>query len=184
MDEGWPAVPEDALETGGWELVDRTTERVFRLSPAEVVGRTLLYEDPELRERLGTGDVTRFFFATALSFRPSLPPGAAPLIESTVRRQANTAFTDRLRERGFEGVSRRDRGELETDSGTTASLSTVGARCELDGRRLDVTGWLAVWRDDGFRLAGGAYPESGADISSGDSEQYREELLSLVRGVA
>lgn len=183
MDEGWPVVPEEALETGGWELADRTTETVFRLSPAQVVGRTLLYEDPTLRERLGTSDVTRFFFATALSFRPSLPPGAAPLIESTVRQQANRSFTGRLRERGFEGISRRDRGELETDGGQTASLSTVGARCELDGRRLDVTGWLAVWRDDGFRLAGGAYPESGVDVEPDDSEAYREELLSLVKAV-
>lgn len=183
MDEGWPAVPEDALETGGWELVDRTTETVFRLSPAKVVGRTLLYEDPELRKRLGTDDVTRFFFATALSFQPSLPPGSGPFIEPTVRQQANAAFTDRLRDRGFEGISRRDRGDLETATGASASVSTVGARCELDGRRLDVTGWLAVWRDDGFRLAGGAYPESGADIDSEEPERYREELLSLVGSV-
>jgi len=183
MDEGWPAVPDEALETGGWELVGRSTETVFRLSPAEVVGRTLLYEDPALRERLGTGDVTRFFFATALSFQPSLPPGTAPLIESTVRRQANAAFTDRLRERGFEGISRRDRGKFKTDGGEAASLSTVGARCELDGRRLDVTGWLAVWHDDGFLLAGGAYPKSGADIDSDEREEYRETLLSLMSAV-
>jgi hypothetical protein len=46
----------------------------------------------------------------------------------------------------------------------------------LDGERLDVTGWLAVWRADGFRIAGGGYPE-------GIEEGYRDELLGLVRGV-
>lgn len=173
----WPTVPDERLEAGGWELVDRTTETVFRLSKAEVVGRTLLYEDPALRERVGADAVTRFFFATALSFRPSLPPGAERLIEPTVTDRAHEGFADRLRSRGFEGLTRRDQGRLRTDGGATASLSNVRAACPIDGERLDVTGWLAVWRADGFRIAGGGYPE-------GFEEGYRDELLELVRGVA
>jgi hypothetical protein len=40
-----------------------------------------------------------------------------------------------------------------------------------------------VWRDDGFRLAGGAYPNAGADIDSDEPEAYREALLSLMSAV-
>ncbi|MFC7177105.1 hypothetical protein [Halosegnis marinus] len=174
--ERWPTVPERALDDGGWERADRSTETVFDLGVASVVGRTLLYEDPALRERLGTGETTRFFFATALDFRPTLPPGAEGVIESTVANEAADSFAADLRDRGFAGLRRRRQGTLRVDSGARARLSNVRATCEVGGEQLDVTGWLAVWRDDGFLLAGGAYPEVG-------EEEYREELLSLIRAV-
>lgn len=172
----WPTVPDERLTADGWELVDRTTETVFRLSKAEVVGRTLVYEDPTLRDRLNADTVTRFFFATALAFQPALPPGAERLIESTVTERAHESFVDRLRNRGFEDLTRRDQGRLRTDDGSKASLSNVRANCTLGGDRLDVTGWLAVWQTDGFRIAGGGYPE-------GFEDGYRDVLLELVRRV-
>jgi len=54
---------------------------------------------------------------------------------------------------------------------------------------LRVRGFLAVWLDGEFRIAGGAYPESGlegllaeADVDP-DGAAYREELLALIRAV-
>lgn len=176
----WPRVPDEALDAGGWERADRSTETVFSLPMASVVGRTVLYEDPVLRERMGTGETTRFFFATALDFSPRLPSGAERLIEPTVASEAASSFAADLRARGFEGLARREQGSLRVGSGAKARLSNVRASCDIDGRRLDVTGWIAVWRSDGFLLAGGAYPESGPDV---EPDRYREELLSLVRGV-
>ena len=181
MDEGWPSVSDADLTADGWERVDRSADAVFQLPTAEVTARTVVYEDADLRERLDS-DVTRFVFATALSFQPSLMPGVGPMIESTVTRQAKRRFADDLRERGFEDLTSRDQGEIRV-GGTKASLSNVRATYELSTASFDVTGWLAVWRDDGFRLAGGAYPVAGPGIEGGAAERYRAELLDIVRAV-
>ena len=42
---------------------------------------------------------------------------------------------------------------------------------------LDATGWLAVWQNGGFFVAGGGYPHIDTE------RNYREELLTLVRNV-
>jgi hypothetical protein len=181
MDEGWPSVPDADLTADGWERVDRSADAVFQLPTAEVTARTVVYEDANLRERLDD-DVTRFAFATALSFQPPLMPGVGPMIESTVTRQAKRRFADDLRERGFEDLTSRDQGEIRV-GGTKASLSNVRATYELSTASFDVTGWLAVWRDDRFRLAGGAYPAAGPGIEGGAAKRYRAELLDLVRAV-
>jgi hypothetical protein len=181
MDEGWPSVPDADLTADGWERVDRSADAVFQLPTAEVTARTVVYEDANLRERLDD-DVTRFAFATALSFQPPLMPGVGPMIESTVTRQAKRRFADDLRERGFEDLTSRDQGEIRV-GGTKASLSNVRATYELSTASFDVTGWLAVWRDDRFRLAGGAYPAAGPGIEGGAAKHYRAELLDLVRAV-
>jgi len=181
MDEGWPSVPDADLTADGWERVDRSADAVFQLPTAEVTARTVVYEDANLRERLDD-DVTRFVFATALSFQPPLMPGVGPMIESTVTRQAKRRFADDLRERGFEDLTSRDQGEIRV-GGTKASLSNVRATYELSTASFDVTGWLAVWRDDRFRLAGGAYPAAGPGIEGGAAKRYRAELLDLVRAV-
>ncbi|WP_255197033.1 hypothetical protein [Halorarius litoreus] len=187
-----PVVPTERLDSGGWELQEETTDTVFQLPTVTVEGHTLLYEDAALRERVhertGVDQTWRFFFATALTFSPPLAPGLAPLVKSTVASEAQRTFAKDLRERGFSEV---DRGRSQTIriDGDRARLSNFRAiyPLETDGRTVDlqVAGWLAVWNGDGFRLAGGAYPEAGfqAVEEQRDAGAYRDELLSLIRDV-
>ncbi len=218
--DGYPSVPSDRLAEGGWQLQSKTAEMVFELPAVSVTGYTLVYEDGRLREaieaagiggettasgeesrRIGTdteGGVSRFFFATALSFRPSLPPAVGPAsLRSTVERQARREFTDDLEARGFEGVEYDGSQRVRTDSGEKARLRKLTATLPLDSEgtpeQLDIEGWLAVWVTDGsFRIAGGAYPiglqgvlgsHSRADHDAIDPGQFRAELLSLIRTV-
>jgi hypothetical protein len=68
-------------------------------------------------------------------------------------------------------------------------LTDFRGRYPLEEGSVDVRGYLAVWEDDGFRLAGGAYPEAGLEslLAGGDvtpdGNRYRDELLTLVRAV-
>jgi hypothetical protein len=187
-----PDVPTDRLDDGGWKLADETTDTVFELSTARVEGHTKLYEDAGLRERIrertGVDRPWRFFFATALEFHPPLASGLAPLVTPTIVTESRRSFADDLRERGFSAV---DRGRTQTIrvDGSRARLTNFRATYPLDadGETVDlqVAGWIAVWNGDGFRLAGGAYPESGfkAVEEAGNAIAYREELLELIRNV-
>ena len=190
-----PVVPTERLEADGWKLADESTETVFELPTARVEGHTKLYEDAALRDRIrdrtGVDQTWRFFFATALEFHPPLAPGLAPLVRSSVVTESRRSFADDLRERGFTAV---DRGRTQTIriDGNRARLTTFRATYPLDAADTDdgpvdlqVAGWLAVWNGDGFRLAGGAYPEAGfqAVEEAGNASAYREELLNLVRAV-
>ncbi|MFB6117080.1 hypothetical protein [Halosegnis sp.] len=179
MSDGWPTIPTERLGDG-WEQVDRTEERVFGLPTAEVIGRTVVYGDGPLRERLAA-DVTRFLFATALEFQPPLPPGAGQLVASTVATSAREAFLDDLRDRGFRDLSAQSQGRMRVDSGARARLTSVRGRYEAGGESFDVTGWLAVWNADGFRLAGGAYPAAGPGVE--EDSGFREDLFEFVRAV-
>jgi hypothetical protein len=187
-----PVVPTERLDSGGWALSEETTETVFQLPTARVEGHTKLYEDAALRERIrehtGVDRTWRFFFATALTFQPPLAPGLAPMVKSTVVTEARRTFANDLKDRGFTQV---DRGQTQTIriDGNRARLMNFRATYPLetddDTVDLQVAGWLAVWNGDGFRLAGGAYPEAGfqAVEEAGNASAYREELLNLVRAV-
>jgi hypothetical protein len=217
----YPSIPDERLAEGGWQRQSKTAETVFELPAVSVTGYTLVYEDGRFREaieaagidgeattaggesrRLGTdvgGGVSRFFFATALSFRPSLPPGIGPAsLRPTVEQQARSEFADDLGARGFEGMEYDGSQRVRTDSGARARLRKLTATLPLDSDRgpeqLDIEGWLAVWVTNGsFRIAGGAYPTGGLeavlDSHSGlgdggiDPSQFRSELLSLIRAV-
>jgi hypothetical protein len=189
--------PLDRLEAGGWELDAETTETLFSLPTATVEGHTCLYEDPTLRaavrEAGGPDHVWRFFFATAVEFSPSLSPGMAPIIKPSVVTESARRFEKDLRERGFRNVTRGSRQNVRVQSGERARLTDFKGSYPLssgtEDRSVAVRGYLAVWEDDGFRLAGGAYPESGLmDLLAGsdvtpDGNRYREELLTLIRAV-
>ena len=217
----YPSVPDDRLSESGWKLQSKTAETVFELPTVSVTGYTLVYEDSRLREaieaagiggsvptasersqRIGTeaeGGVSRFFFATALSFRPSLPPKIGPTaLRPTVEHQARRRFTDDLEARGFEEIEHGGSQRVRTDTGARARLRRLTATLPLGSdstpERLDIEGLLAVWVTDGsFLIAGGAYPTGGLgvvlDSHSGlehggtDPGQFRSELLSLIRGV-
>ncbi|WP_246985550.1 hypothetical protein [Halorientalis marina] len=224
MVDGFPTVPDQRLG-GDWRLCARTEETLFRTPTAAVVGRTLVYEDAALADALaaagtadalaraaetadggdrlvdtGDGDYWRFFFATALSFRPALAPGIGPAsMLPTVRSEALSAFTDDLTARGFEGVDRGRSQRVRTEGGDRARLTKLTARLPLGGEAptesLDVEGWLAVWTTGGeFRIAGGAYPVQGLgdllaaapadDRPPTGRAAARDELLGLVRAVA
>lgn len=200
MGADFPDVPTEALDDGGWERVDRRVETVFELSTASVEGATVLYDDARTRdavaEAVGLDRQWRFFFATALTFRPPLAPGIGPaMILPTVRSEAQSAFADELQERGFENVQRGRRERVRVDSGDRARLQQYSARLPLQGvdATLSVTGWVGVWHGDGFRIAAGAYPDRPiADLLGVEeppaaltqsARAYRDELLDLIRAV-
>jgi hypothetical protein len=218
MTDQYPAVDAAALERGPWELRSRSEDAVFRTPTATVRGHTLVYDDADLRaalDRAGvadhldpggegtlvdvaaddTGGFWRFFFATALSFRPPLAPGIGPAsMRGPVVRESRESFLEDLRTRGFENVDSGRRQRVRTDTGDRATLTKVTASYPLDGARLDVEGWIAVWsRGGSFRIAGGVYPTRGlADLldSLSDAERpeidpgrYRDDLLGLIRSV-
>ena len=199
-DAQFPTVPEAQLRESGWELTDERVETVFELPTAKVTGATKLYDDARTREAAAAAaDVDqqwRFFFATALSFRPSLAPGIGPaMILPTVRSEAGSTFATELRERGFEAVERGRRERVRTDSGEKAHLRTYTASLPLSAvdATLSITGWVGVWYADGFRIAAGAYPDRSVgailDIEGPEApldrgrQAYRDELLALIRAV-
>ena len=220
MTDEYPTVPTDDL--AGWDERVRSESEVFRTPTAAIIGRTLLYDDAELREALASAGVDhlldgggesgdrmidtgedggfwRFFFATALSFRPPLAPGIGPAsMRPTVVSEARRAFTDDLEARGFENVERGRSQRVRTDTRDRASLVKVTATYpfpeDAPVETLDVEGWLAVWDVSGqFRIAGGAYPVRGlggllADLPAAerpdtDADGFRNELLDLIRAV-
>jgi hypothetical protein len=224
MADGYPTVPEARLDAGDWTLRARSEETLFRTPAARVVGRTLVYDDAALRTALDAadasrfltaaaesddgdrlvdtgedGDYWRFFFATALSFRPPLAPGIGPAsMLPTVRSEARSAFTDDLQARGFVDVETGRGQRVRTDAGDRARLRKVTARLPLaadaPADTLGVEGWLAVWTTGRqFRIAGGASPVSGLDAlldplsaderPATDPTTYRDDLLALVRAV-
>jgi hypothetical protein len=187
--------PVERLEAGGWVLVEESTETLFELSAARVEGHTRVYEDAGLRravrEASGVDQLCRFFFTTAVEFSPPLSPGVAPVIGPTVASEARREFANDLEARGFVDVDRGRTRKVRVDSGVRARLTDYRAVYPLRAGNasvdLRVRGLLAVWLDDGFRIAGGAYPESGlgdllADAAvEPDGSAYREELLELIR---
>ncbi|MDS0281237.1 hypothetical protein [Haloarcula onubensis] len=199
-DAAVPVVPETRLRRGGWELTDEYVETVFQLRSAAVTGATRLYDDVRTRAAAeaasGVDRQWRFFFATALTFRPPLAPGIGPkMILPTVRSEAQSAFADELRERGFERVSRGRRERARTDGGDRLHLRSYTAELPLAraGATLSITGWVGVWHADGFRIAAGAYPDRPVgellrvddpdDPLTRSATAYREELLDLIRAV-
>ncbi|SDF27811.1 hypothetical protein [Halorientalis regularis] len=218
MTDQYPTVGSDALERGPWELRGRSEDTVFQTPTATVRGHTLVYDDADLRAALDqagvadsldpggegtlvdvadddTGGFWRFFFATALSFRPPLAPGIGPAsMRGPVVRESRESLLDDLRSRGFERVEAGRRQRVRTDTGDRATLTKVTATYPLDRGQLDVEGWIAVWsRGGSFRIAGGAYPTRGlATLLDGlpederpeiDPGRYRDDLLGLIRAV-
>jgi hypothetical protein len=216
----YPSVPHDRLTDASWKLQSRSDATVFQVAAVTVRAHTLVYGDSRLRravesagleraasdtaadaDRLvetGSADLWRFFFATALSFRPPLPAGIGPAsLRSTVTRRARRSFRADLEARGFEGIEEGGSQRIRTDSGDRARLRKLTATLPLEADHpdgLETEGWLAVWVTDGsFRLAGGAYPVDGltAALDSPPAserervrpEQFRDELLELIRAV-
>jgi len=110
-----------------------------------------------------------------------------------VASEARREFANDLRQRGFVNVDRGRTRNVRVDAGVRARLtdyrSVYPLRAGDASVDLRVRGLLAVWLDEEFHVAGGAYPESGladlladADVEP-DGAAYREELLDLIRAV-
>ncbi|MDL5361702.1 hypothetical protein [Halalkalicoccus sp. NIPERK01] len=183
----FPTVASERLDA--WTLDERTSETVFSLSAVRVEGHTALYEQSEIREavREATGGAVdqpwRFFFATRLTFDPSLggigPTGVFPMVLAESRR----AFVADLEKRGFEAVDRGRTQRMRTDSGDRVRLTKYAARFRAGDLAAGVEAWFGAWiRSNEFRIAGGAYPTNGLPVAL-DPSGYREELLGLLRSV-
>lgn len=188
-DDPYPGVPTERLNDG-WRLAERTNGTLFSLPALSVEGHTLVYERPDLREAVRAEfeeiDLPwRFFFATRLSFRPSLPPGIGAFsLLPTVLGAARREFAADLRERGFEAVERGRNRRIHVEADERARLIPYEARFDVGTFEAGITAWLAVWDRGGeFRIAGGAYPTSGLGSVSLEPDRYREELFALIRGV-
>lgn len=192
-----PGFPDVAAELEGWRLAEESVETLFELTGVRVRGATRRFEDE--RTRTAVRDVTggvdrewRFVAATGLAFEPALPSGATPVILPAVRREARTAFVERLEERGLRGVTRRGTEQVRVRGGAQAQAIRVGAADPDDG--VPVTGWVCVWHDSGevFVVTGG-YPERPlADVLSlaeppetleRDADDYREEFFDFLQSV-
>lgn len=197
-DDRFPAVPEAALDAGGWTRTDETVETVFQLPGTSVEGATVVYGDEQTRDAAAEyGNLEqrwRFFFATKLTFSPPLSPGIGPaMILPTVRSEANKTFKSELRDRGFESISRERTERVRVDSGDRAKLTQFRAELPLESATLPITGWVGVWHSDGFRIGAGAYPEQPIaeilaiddppDVLRKTSRAYRDELLDLIRAI-
>lgn len=196
----FPSVPRHRLEREGWELFDESVETVFRLPGLSVVGGTRLFRDAATaraaRDAAGVDAVWRFFFATALTFDPSLPESAARrLLSPTVRARATERFGSDLRDRGLSGVRRTGAERVRVAAGGRVSLARFRAALDPDGTdaTVPVTAWIGVWHADGFRVAAGAYPDRRvadalalADppaVLARDPAEYRAELFELIAAV-
>jgi hypothetical protein len=187
MTDDAPPAPELDVPDG-WTEMERTTEELFSVSRVTVTATTVVYEDERLRERVadavGSG-FRRFVFAGRLRLRPRTSP-SKPLTKLVTSR-AKSGFADRLRARGMTEVAA---GESRRFSvrGTDATLIRYDATCPVEGATLAVDGWVAVWPgDDGYFVAGGAYPTAvadGPDLGDVvDPGRFRDELLDAIRSV-
>lgn len=224
MADGYPEVATAELEANGWARRVRSESEVFRTPTAAIIGHTVLYDDADLRTALSDaghasllageqsedgermidtgetdGGLWRFFFATALSFRPPLAPGIGPAsMRPTVVSEARRSFVSDLEARGFEDVERGRSQRVRTETRDRARLQKVTATYPFGSdapvAALDVEGWIAVWATSGsFRIAGGAYPIRGLgellaerpaeERPETDPTAYRNELLDLLRSV-
>jgi hypothetical protein len=194
----YPNVPTDKLDA--WERTEESTETVFQLPGARVVGATRQYEDERLRTAVREatdGDIDhswRFFAATRLGFDPMLPPGTMPaMILPTMRSEAKKTFKNRLKSRGVEEIERGRRERVRVRSGKRARLTRYdGIDPIADG--VPVAGWVGVWNDgtDFFVVTGGYPAQPLADVldieKTGDgltrtANEAQDELLDLLRDV-
>jgi hypothetical protein len=195
-----PSVPESALKSGGWTLVDEQTETVFELPTMQVRSITRRFEDERSREALAgvgydTDHPVRFFAVSRLVFEPSLPPGVGTsMVAPTVRTEARKAFANRLRARGLEDVSldRRERFRLPDRTRVRLWRHTATLPSEQLAADLPLECWVGVWllSDEAFVVTDGhptvalasRLPETtDHDALTRSPSEYRDEFLELLR---
>lgn len=180
----------------GWRRVEESVDRPFDVRVVSVTAATRVWEDEAtataIREETGGDRTWRFFFASRLVLRPA--PGSSKPLQRLVTARALDGFEDRLRDRGFRSVARRESRNLPVRDrdATLTRFEAVSPVDQLDAV-LSVEGDAAVWSAGReFRMAGGAYPvevrrgtgDAVAAVADAlDPEGFRSELLDLIRRV-
>ena len=197
----FPTVPRDRLDAGGWVQSEKNAETVFQLPGVSVRGATLQFRDDATStattENADVEATWRFFFATALSFDPEVPPTASrAFLLPVVRARAIDRFQSTLQDSGLTDVDRVRTERRRIGFGKRVPLSRFEAALEFETSAVTVplAGWLGAWYDDGFLVSGGAYPERpigpllGLDdpppVLRREASTYRRELLELMGGVS
>jgi hypothetical protein len=198
VDEQYPTVPDDKLADSGWSLRDTQLEVRARVAGFVVRAHERRYEDNQLRERVrsagGPDHLWRLFYATRLTFTPSLPPVVGPSMAlPKVRDAAREEFAEQLREEGLIDIDEAGVDHIEVESGMEVELTryeaTLPVKTSGGERGVPMEGWIALWHDDAMLLAGGLHPtEPLADVLGiggieYDPEASRTELQSLLADV-
>lgn len=195
------ALPEDAREQGGWDLVEQSTETLFEVATARIRGTTCRYDDQRTRSAVhdatdgGIDHPIRFFATTNLGFTPPLPPGTGPaMVMPMLVPEARRNFKNRLQERGLADVSREGTERVRNGDRTWVRLTRYSA-CDpgVGDAELPLECWLGVWNDGGIAMATSAYPtislaeqldlETDESVLTKDGQAYREEFRSLLRSL-
>lgn len=197
-DEGaYPRVPLEALESGGWTLRDTRIEIRARVAGVVARAHELRFEDDRLREQIrsagGPDHLWRLFYATRLTFSPSLPPGIGPAMAlPKVRSAAREEFADQLRDEGLIDVEAGEDDRIEVATGTRAKRTHFEAALPVETAageiEVPMEGWIAIWHDEAILLAGGLHPKRLSDELTGSAVEFdpttsRDELQRLIRQV-
>lgn len=204
MDTPPPSVPDSQL--ADWRQTDRTVDSPFSTPMLSVSTHTCVYEEStqrrEIAARTGLDHPWRFFFVSRVQFTPSQPP--TPMLTSLVRNRISSAFVDRLSSRGLTAIEKQAETPISVD-GSRGHRKRYRAQFQLDAEELagseagdaeelclPIEAYLAIWADDDYHVAGGAYPagpaESGPQMlvevldDTIDTTAAREELLALLDG--
>jgi len=210
MDIPPPSVPDSRLDD--WRQTEQTVDLPFSTPFVSVVTHTCVYEEAsqrqQIHDRTRFDHAWRFFFASRIRLDP--PQSPSRMLTSIIRPQVAAAFVGRLSDRGFDSI-RETATQQVTVGGANGVRKRYRARCRLtvepsttdetsddptvDGPlsvSLPVEGYLTVWVDDDYYVAGGAYPSGAPDSGPQnlvaalseliDPTAAREELLALIDG--
>lgn len=193
MDIPPPSAPDSQL--ADWRQTDRTVDSPFTTPLVSAHTHTLVYEETSQRAQIRAAtDIDqpwRFFFASRIRLDPPKRPSS--LLTTLIRRKVTAAFVDRLSERGFEGIHKSNTKKV-TIGGNEGVRYRYQARCRLDtdGVTLPVESYLAIWADDDYHVAGGAFPiglptNGPSELNTAlrdviDSDAARKELFALIDG--
>ena len=193
-----PPVPDSRL--ADWRQTDRTIEAPFSTPMVSVETHTVVYEERTQRERIreatGLDHPWRFFFSSRVRLDPPQPPN--PMLSSLLRSRIFSAFVDRLADRGLTDITDQERGRLRI-AGSAGVRKRYRARLRVDPAAetanqlvVPVEALVAVWADDDYLVAGGAYPAGSPEAGPGglvaglrdevDPTADREELVALING--
>ena len=196
MDIPPPSVSSERLTD--WRQTDQTIDSPFSTPMVSVYTHTLVYEESTQRARIrdetGVDHPWKFFFTSRIQLDPPHSPN--PVLTSLIRTRVDRAFVDRLAGRGLDEITN---GESHTVSlGSVRGRRTrYAARLTVDGAGdepldIPIEAYVTVWADDGYRLAGGAYPAGRADggppelvaalAETIEPTAAREELFGLIAG--